>query len=202
MPRSAALLALLLATCLSSLPEIASAEAYSYVDRDGQLHFVDSLHSVPEQYRAKATDLESDPQGSSGVLSASLKNHRLALTKMVEQTISNSRRAQGRTPLSHAQKRELSGFFRTWLPILLISQSVLLIVWVIVVIHGFVEGHALWAIANLLLSALVAPFYCALHVGNENKFLKILASALALGPPVVLAKGVFDLSLLFTRLSG
>jgi hypothetical protein len=202
MPRSAALFAFLLATCLLSLSENASAEAYSYVDSDGQLHFVDSLHSVPEQYRAEATDIESDPQSTGGVLAASLKDHRLALTKVVEQTISNTRRAKGKAPLSHAQKRELSGFFRTWLPILLLSHAVMLIVCVIVVIHGFLEGHALWALANLLFSALVAPFYCALHVGNENKFLKVLASALALGPPVVLAKGAFDLSLLFTRLSG
>jgi hypothetical protein len=191
-----------LALCLSTLPQTASAEAYSYVDKDGQPHFVDSPHLVPEEYRDKTTDLNAAAENESGEFAATLKSQRLAATKILVENINNMRRSQGRRGLSHQQKRELGGVLRKSIPILLICHAVLLIVWLVVLIHGFAQGHPGWAIANLVLFGLPAPIYCVLHIGNEKKPVKVVVSAAAIITVLVLAKTSYDLTSLTMRLSG
>ncbi len=180
--------------------ESAASEAYSYVDEAGQLHFVDSLHTIPDKYRARAEAVDDDanPEG----VYALVKAQQHEFNTIVIDWINNIRNAQGMLPLSHAQKREWSGLTRRWTPIFLAAHVLLLMIVGIVAVHGFMNGHPHWAIATLLLMGLPAPIYCATRIGEANRSLKLLITCLSMVPAAALGWCSWEMSQTFSKLLG
>ncbi len=187
---------LVLGLALPSLPGIASAETYKYVDEKGKVHFTDGLHSVPQRYRrgVERRDIGAPVNGGLGLFGAwnraeSASNN---MGSMLRAGINQIRREKNMPPMNARQRLELAEFSDAPLMRLLISSALLTLAALAAGIHGFLQAHPGWAIANLLLLVPV-PIYVLLHLANDKVLLKLFLLVATAAPTLVMLKISWDL---------
>ena len=187
---------LVLGLALPSLPEIASAETYKYVDEAGKVHFTDALHSVPERYRHAVETRDTGPPvtGGLGLFGAWNRAETAGdnMASLLGVAINQIRREKNLPPMNGQQRRELADFTDAPLMQLMLSSALLTLFALAAGIHGFLKAHPGWAIANLVLIVPV-PIYVLLHLANDKALLKFILLAATTAPAVVMLKISWDL---------
>lgn len=190
---------LVLGLALPSLPEIASAETYKYVDERGKVHFTDGLHTVPQRYRhtVERRDIDAPVFGGLGLFGAWNRAQSAGndMASMLRSTIDQIRHEKNLPPMNEKQKRDLAQFADSQLMKLMLSSVLLTLFALAAGIHGFLNAHPGWAIANLLL-VLPVPIYAFVHMAKDKPFLKLLLLVATIAPAVITLKiswGLFGL---------
>ena len=99
----------------------------------------------------------------------------------VFQQVNQDRRARSLPPLAPQQRQRVEGWLRSSLKPWIASLVLSVIVTIGLMIHGFANGHPIWAVANFLLNV-TQPFYVLLHMAQENVALRMLVLLVALIP--------------------
>ena len=181
------------------LADRADGQAYSYKDERGQWHFTDNPAAVPPEYRdeVRGRPMNAPPSGSAdeddgfagrflsssvvtpvdGELGSAIEGALGAFFQQVNQ----DRRARSLSPLAPRQRQRVEGWLRSSLKPWIASLVLSVIVTIGLMIHGFANGHPIWAIANFLLTV-TQPFYVLLHMAQESVALRMLVLLVALIP--------------------
>ena len=181
------------------LADRADGQAYSYKDERGRWHFTDNPAAVPPEYRDEVQErpMNAPPSGSAGeddgfagrFLSSSVVTPvegelgsavKKALGAFL-QRVNQDRRARSLPPLAPRQRQRVEGWLRSSLKPWIASLVLSVIVTIGLMIHGFANGHPIWAIANFLLTV-TQPFYVLLHIARESIALRMLVLLVALIP--------------------
>ncbi len=185
------------------------AEMITYTDDDGQLHFTDSVHSVPARYRDRV-ELKEDaaPAGTHEVVenqtSTRLGMVRDIVYAALESTLNQALNRNKLAPLTAAEKRSLKGLIAEHTLPLVAAPLLAVLAILICTLHALIGQRFLWAavtaIGGLLLGVLPLFPYTVLHLGNERTPLKLAALALLIAPFLLLYEPVMSLWQLTTEI--
>ncbi len=179
---------LLLTISLLLPPSGAHAQAYSYRDDRGRVHYTDNPASVPARFRGRVEERIMRPiPGLAPSTEAEAANDGIASEFKTEflreffAQVNADRKNRGIAPLSLQQRQSFESWIDTWMTPLIAAYALSLLMTLSLLIHGLMNSHIGWALAGFFLW-IPQPFYVLLHVAEDSVPLRVFVFLLVMAP--------------------